>query len=160
MKKLVILSLCAMVLAGCNFKSKDLKAENDSLYNELALLHSEVNDMMKTFNEIQEGFRQINAVENRVDLQRGMIGEKADAREQIVSDIEFITRQMEENRVQIAKLQAQVKSGKTQSAELKKAVEALQVELNAKQERIEELQKELASKNVRIQELDNAITEL
>ena len=67
---------------------------------------------------------------------------------------------MEENKAQIAKLQAQLKNSKYNSTQMKKAVEALTAELNAKQQRIEELQTELASKNIRIQELDAAVSDL
>lgn len=164
MKKLAVLFVCVAMLASCDgFKggSKDLKAENDSLLIELNQRNAELDDMMGTFNEIQEGFRQINAAESRVDLQRGTITENsATAKQQIASDIEFITKQMEENKAQIAKLQAMLKSSKNNSAQLKKAVESLTQELNAKQQRIEELQAELASKNIRIQELDAAVSNL
>ena len=116
---------------------------------------------MGTFNEVQEGFRKINAAESRVDLQRGTITENsASAKQQIASDIEFISKQMEENKAQIAKLQAQLKNSNYNSAQMKKAVAALTAELNAKQQRIEELQTELASKNIRIQELDAAVSDL
>lgn len=164
MKKLAILIVCAAMLASCDgFKggSKDLKAENDSLLIELTQRNAELDEMMGTFNEIQEGFRQINDAESRVDLQRGTITENSSsAKQQIASDIEFITKQMEENKAQIAKLQAMLKNSKNNSAQLKKAVESLTQELVAKQQRIEELQAELASKNIRIQELDAAVSGL
>ncbi|WP_290389474.1 hypothetical protein, partial [uncultured Bacteroides sp.] len=76
------------------------------------------------------------------------------------SDIEFIRKQMEENKEQIAKLQSMLKNSKNNSAQLKRAVESLTQELVAKTQRIEELQAELASKNIRIQELDAAVTGL
>lgn len=163
MKKLAILVVCAAMLASCDgFKgSKDLKAENDSLLIELTQRNAELDEMMGTFNEIQEGFRQINNAESRVDLQRGTITENSSsAKQQIASDIEFITKQMEENKAQIAKLQAMLKNSKNNSAQLKKAVESLTQELVTKQQRIEELQAELASKNIRIQELDAAVSGL
>lgn len=164
MKKLAILLVCAAMLASCNGLgggSKDLKAENDSLLMELTQRNAELDEMMGTFNEVQEGFRKINAAESRVDLTRGTISENsATAKQQIASDIEFITKQMEENKAQIAKLQAMLKSSKNNSAQLKKAVESLTQELVAKQQRIEELQAELASKNIRIQELDAAVSGL
>jgi len=164
MKKLAVLIVCAAMLASCDgFKggSKDLKAENDSLLIELTQRNAELDEMMGTFNEIQEGSRQINDAESRVDLQRGTITENSSsAKQQIASDIEFITKQMEENKAQIAKLQAMLKSSKNNSAQLKKAVESLTQELVAKQQRIEELQAELASKNIRIQELDAAVSGL
>ena len=74
MKKLAILLVCAAMLASCNGLgggSKDLKAENDSLLMELTQRNAELDEMMGTFNDISEGFRQINAAESRVDLQRG-----------------------------------------------------------------------------------------
>lgn len=164
MKKLAVLFVCAAMLASCDgFRggNKDLKAENDSLLMELTQRNAELDDMMGTFNEVQEGFRKINAAENRVDIQRGTITENsASAKQQIASDIEFISKQMEENKAQIAKLQAQLKNSKYNSTQMKKAVEALTAELNAKQQRIEELQAELASKNIRIQELDAAVSDL
>ena len=164
MKKLAILLVCAAMLASCNGLgggSKDLKAENDSLLMELTQRNAELDEMMGTFNEVQEGFRKINAAESRVDLTRGTISENsATAKQQIASDIEFITKQMEENKAQIAKLQAMLKSSKNNSAQLKKAVESLTQELVAKTQRIEELQAELASKNIRIQELDAAVSGL
>ena len=163
MKKLAVLFVCVAMLASCDgFKggSKDLKAENDSLLMELNQRNAELDDMMGTFNEVQEGFRKINAAESRVDLQRGTITENsASAKQQIASDIEFISKQMEENKAQIAKLQAQLKNSNYNSAQMKKAVAALTAELNAKQQRIEELQTELASKNIRIQELDAAVSD-
>ena len=164
MKKLAILFVCVAFLASCDNKggNKDqLKAENDSLLMELTQRNSELDEMMGTFNEIQEGFRQINTAESRVDLQRGTITENAaSAKQQIASDIEFISKTMEENKSQIAKLQSMLKNSKNNSAQLKKAVEALTAELAAKTQRIEELQSELASKNIRIQELDAAVTGL
>lgn len=145
MKKLAVLFMCAAMLASCDFKggSKDLKAENDSLLMELTQRNAELDDMMGTFNEVQEGFRKINAAESRVDLQRGTITENSAAKQQIASDIEFISKQMEENKAQIAKLEAQLKNSKYNSTQMKKAVEALTAELKAKQQRIEELQTEL-----------------
>lgn len=164
MKKLAILIVCAAVFASCNNTggSKDqLKAENDSLVTALNQRNQELDEMMGTFNEISEGFRQINAAESRVDLQRGSVAEgSASAKQQIASDIDFIKKQMDTNKEQIAKLQSQLKNSKYNSAQLQKAVASLQAELAAKAQRIEELQAELAAKNIRIQELDDAVTGL
>lgn len=165
MKKLAFLLVCvATMMVSCDGitgGSKKLKAENDSLSTALAQRDAELDEMMSTFNDIQDGFRQINEAENRVDLQRGTISENsASARQQIASDIEFITKTMADNKAQIAKLQAQLKNSNTNSAQMKKAIAALQEELAAKTKRIEELQEELASKNIRIQELDTAVSNL
>ncbi len=164
MKKLVLpLMACAVLLTACDGLggSKRLQAENDSLQAVLNERNAELDEMMGTFNDISEGFRQINAAENRVDLQRGALTEGSlSAKQQIASDIEFIRKQMEENKQQIAKLQEQLKRSRTNSTQLKRAVESLTQELVEKTKRIEELQAELASKNIRIQELDAAVTTL
>lgn len=163
MKKLVFLMVTAAMLASCDAFTggKDLQAENDALKAELAERQTELDDMMSTFNDISEGFRQINEAENRVDLNRGAVGEGSrSAKEQIAADIEFIRKQMEANKQQIAELQAQLKNSKNNSAQLKKAIQNLQEELKAKTQRIEDLQAELASKNIRIQELDAAVAQL
>jgi SMC interacting uncharacterized protein involved in chromosome segregation len=165
MKKLAFLWVCvATMLVSCNGitgGSKKLKAENDSLSMALAQRNAELDEMMGTFNDIQEGFRQINEAENRVDLQRGTITENAaSVRQQIASDIEFITKTMSDNKEQIDKLRKQLRKSSTNSAQLEKAIEVLQTELAAKAMHIEELQKELESKNIRIQELDAAVSSL
>lgn len=165
MKKLVLLCACAALVASCDSFSgsnkNKLQAENDSLMMELTQRNAELDEMMGTFNEISEGFRLINAAENRVDLQRGAVAEGSKtAKQKITSDIEFIRKQMEENKEQIAKLQSMLKNSKYNSAQMKKAIDALNQELVSKAQRIEELQTELASKNIRIQELDAAVTDL
>jgi len=166
MKKLTFLLLVcvAVMMASCDGitgKSKKLETERDSLATALAQRDAELDEMMSTYNYIQEGFRQISEAENRVDLQRGTITENsASARQQIASDIEFITKTMEDNREQISKLQQQLKSSNTNSSQLKKTIESLTQQLAEKTKRIEELQQELASKNIRIQELDTAVSNL
>ncbi len=162
MKNVVILVGCALLLASCGNGAKNrLQSQNDSLMVELNQRNAELDDMMGTFNEISEGFRQINAAENRVELQRGSVAEGSlTAKQQIASDIAFIKKQMQENREQIEKLQQQLKTSKSNTAQLQKAVEALQQELAEKSQRIEELQAELAAKNIRIQELDSTVTQL
>ncbi len=165
MKKLVFLALCVAMLASCDGKKsgdKDhLKVENDSLLMELTQRNNELDEMMGTFNEIQDGFRQINAAESRVDLQKGNISENAaSAKQQITSDIQFISKTMEANKAQISKLKSQLRNSKNNSSQLKKAIENLTAELELKTKQIEELQTELAAKNIRIQELDDAVTGL
>ena len=120
MKKLAVLIVCAAVMASCDSFSggskNQLKAENDSLLMELTQRNAELDEMMGTFNDISEGFRQINAAESRVDLQRGAVAEGSlNAKQQIASDIEFIRKQMEENKEQIAKLQSMLKNSKMPS---------------------------------------------
>lgn len=163
MKKLVFLLVSAALLVSCDAitGSKNLKAENDSLAMELNQRNAELDEMLSIYNDISEGFHQINLAEHRVDLQRGAVTEGSlSAKQQIAADIEFIRKQMQENKEQIALLQEKLKKSQNNSAQLKRAVESMTRELVAKTQRIEELQAELASKNIRIQELDAAVSGL
>lgn len=67
MKKLVGVIVCGVIVASCDSFSggnkERLKAENDSLLMELTQRNAELDEMMGTFNDISEGFRQINAAE-------------------------------------------------------------------------------------------------
>jgi chromosome segregation ATPase len=167
MKKLTFLlaGIAIFLLSSCNSPKGENKNKmqtvNDSLVSELTKRNSELDDMMGTFNQIQDGFRQINAAQDRVDLTRGTISENAaSAKQQMAKDITFITKTMDVNKREIAKLQHQLKNSHSNSLQMKKAIEAMQAELVDKVKQIEELQAELAAKNIRIQELDNAVTGL
>ncbi len=163
MKKIVFSAFCiAALLTSCNNTGQNkeaLQAQNDSLVLELSNRDAELDEIMGSFNEIQEGFREINEAENRVDLQGGALESKSTT-EKIKEDIRFISEKLKSNREQIAKLEEQLKNSKYQSAQLRKAIKNLTAELNAKQQQIETLQAELASKNIRIAELDEAVTDL
>lgn len=161
-KGLLIILSCVVGLSACDFGGKSkVQAEKDSLALVLSQKEDELNEFWGVFNEIQEGFRQINIAENRVDLQRGSIMEQgATAREKIKEDMEFIAKTMNDNKAQIAKLEALLKNNKNASANLSKTLESLKAELAEKTNRISELQSELAAKNIRIQELDAAVSNL
>lgn len=162
MKKVVLLVMCvAGILTSCNNNNgqqEALKAQNDSLMLELSNRDAELDDIMGSFNEIQEGFREINAAENRVDL-NGAI-ENQSAANTIKEDIKFISEKLKDNRERIAKLESSLNSSTVKSAELQKAIKNLIAQLEEKQKQIETLQAELASKNIRIAELDEAVMDL
>lgn len=162
MKKVLFLSVCLALLTACGSGSKQeaLKNQKDSLMIELANRDAELDEIMGLFNEVQEGFRQINEAENRVDLQGGTLNERRSNSAQVKEDIRFISEKMQQNREQIAKLEEQLKNSNYNSSQLKKAIANLTKELEVKQQQIETLQQELASKNIRIAELDDAVTGL
>ena len=162
MKKLLLLSVCAIALSSCGEMKKNneaLKAQNDSLNVALAERDAELEGIMEAFNEVQEGFRLINEAENRVDLQAGTL-EGASAAQKIREDIRFISEKLQSNRTRIAELEEQLKNSKYASAQLKKTISNFKEELEAKSQQIETLQAELASKNIRIAELDDAVAGL
>lgn len=163
MKKLIVLSACvAALMASCGQMGNNqaLQSQNDSLKVALSERDAELDQIMGTFNEIQDGFRQINEAEGRVDLQRDARGEKMSASQKMKDDLLLISETMKQNREKLAQLQKQLKNSNYQSSQLKKAIVALERDLAEKAEQIKTLQAELAAKDIRIAELDDAVAGL
>ena len=108
MKKLFLVAcVAAFCLTGCNNGKNDSAAQNtaqaDSLNGIIAQKDSEINDLMGTLNEIEEGFQQISEAEHRVSLAKD--GEGVNKKQKLKEDIQFIADRMKQNRELIAKLQ-------------------------------------------------------
>lgn len=168
-KYLVLFVACLVVLTSCKDKkaeqaSNQLKQRNDSLISALNQRNGELDDVMGTINQVQEGFRQINAAEGRMDLQQGSAENSQSARQKLAQDIEFIKSTMQANKEKIASLREKMKNGKNDTAQLKELIESLQKQLEQQQQesaqKIKTLQDELASKNVHIAELDKTVSDL
>lgn len=161
MKKLIFFALCMLSMTACDNKKSDANTDNektDSLTRIIAQKDNEINDMLSTLNEIQEGFRQISAAENRVTLAKD--GETTNRASQIRNDMNFIAQTMKHNRELIAKLQKQAREGSIAAEQLKTTIENLTSELEERNKEIAVLRDELVQKDVRITELDQTVTTL
>ena len=154
--------LLALSVVACkDGKSSDLKetdARIDSLQKVIEQKDNEMNDVMATFNEIQEGFRLIEQAENTVTLMK--TGEQVNKEEQIRMSIRNIQQTMQHNRDLIARLQQQVREGSTRSEQLRRAIENLTQQLNDKNKELNKLRAELEEKDIHIAELDKTVEEL
>jgi chromosome segregation ATPase len=160
-KLLLIACLFTLALTGCkNNKTADLAglAQNDSLNKVIAQKDNEINDMMGTFNEIEEGFRQINDAENRVNLAKS--GEGANRSRMLKENVQFIAKRMQANRELINKLREQLKGSSLKGEQFKRAIENLLKELTEKDKQLQKLREELDSKDIHISELDETINNL
>lgn len=163
MKKLLFIACCAaFLLTGCKDGKNSADLANvqqaDSLNNIIAQKDNEINDLMGTFNEVEEGIRQINEAENRVALAKS--GEGANRRAQLKEDIQFIANQMKKNKELIAKLQKQLEGSSLQGTQLKKTIENLQKQLAEKDKQLQALREELDGKDIHIAALDESINNL
>ncbi len=162
MKKLFFVAcLAALCLASCkeNKTTPDMSAlQNDSLNSIIAQRDSEINDMMGTLNDIEEGLSQINEAEGRVALLKD--GEGASKKQQLKENIQFIANRMKQNRELLAKLQKQLASSSFQGEQLKKTIENLQKQLEEKDAQLQTLREELDKKDIHIAELDESINNL
>lgn len=162
MKKIIIALMAAGIITSCNDKANTKQALSDntvdSLIGVISQKDNELNDIMSTFNEIQDGFRQINEAEGRVNMERGN-NEKA-AKDDILESITFIRRTMEANKERIAKLKQQLKTSSFNADKLQGTIDNLSSELEKRAEQIAKLQKELEARDIHIAEQDKQITDL
>lgn len=164
MRKLWILSVVvsALMLFSCTEEKKTSQADQvamaDSLRKVIAQRDNEINDMMGTLNEIQEGFREINEAENRVTIEKN--GERADKAQQIRENIQFISSTMQRNRELIKKLRDQLRQSSFKGEELKTTIDNMMKQLAEKDEQLKQLRSELDAKDIHIAELDQTVTGL
>ena len=159
---ILVLGLALFALAGCKGEGKKtdlaIMEQADSLQKIISQKDNEINDMMETFNEIQEGLREINEAENRVSIVKD--GEGADKHRQMVENIQFISNTMKQNRVLMAKLRQQLRESSIKGDELRKTVEELVKQLDAKDQQLRQLRAELDAKDIHIAALDETINNL
>lgn len=163
MKQLKLFACLAFLLLGaCTGKksSPDLAnmEQNDSLQRIIAQRDSEINDMMSTLNEIQEGLSAIKQAENRLSIARE--GEGANKTAQIKENIKFIANTMARNRELMKRLQQQLRESRFNGDELRKTISNLTQQLDDKAQELQRLKAELDAKDIHIAELDEKIDNL
>ncbi len=163
MKKLLAFVLCMTALTACNQKGQNatdllVAQERDSLNRIITQKDNEINDMMGTMNEIEEGFRAINAAEDRVSLARQ--GEGASMKERIAENMQFIQQTMQQNRELISKLRNQLRQSSVKGDQLRRTLDNLTRQMEEKDTQIKSLMAELEAKNVQIGELTEQVSDL
>ena len=158
----LLFALALAVFASCGDNSKKQQVENfeqnDSLQKIISQKDNEINDMMETFNQIQEGLREINEAENRVNIVKD--GEGANKRRQIVENIQFIQSTMKQNRALIEKLRQQMRESSIKGDNMRKTIDELVKQLEEKDQQLRQLRAELDSKDIHIAELDKTVSTL
>lgn len=152
---LLVLGSCTEKKATPNVASME---QTDSLQRIIAQRDNEINDMMGTLNEIQEGLREINEAENRLSVAKN--GEGSSRSVQIKENIRFIANTMAHNRELIKKLQQQLRESRFGGDELRKTIESLTQQLDEKEQQLQKLRAELDSKDIHIAQLDEKISNL
>lgn len=163
MRKIFLFAIGMALLAGC--KQQGPKAEDvrmaqqaDSLNRIIQQKDHEINDMVATINDIEEGFRTINLAQNRVTVAQQ--GEGANAVERIRENIQVIQQTMEHNRELISKMRNQLRQSSVANEELRRTLDNLTRQMEEKDTQIKQLRAELEAKDVRIGELDAQVSNL
>lgn len=163
MKKLLFIVCCAaFMMTGCkdgkNTQDLSNAHQADSLNDIIAQKDNEINDLMGTFNEVQEGIRKINEAENRVALAKS--GEGVNNKQKLKEDIQFIADQMKKNKELITQLQKKLESSTLAATQLKKTIDELTAQLAEKEKQLQSLREELDNKDIHIAVLDETVNNL
>lgn len=163
MKKLFILAVAAIAFVGCTKDNKkqfeaELAQQRDSLNQIIEQKDIEINDMVGTLNDIEEGFRQINEAQGRVSVAQR--GEGANSAARIRENMEFIHSTMQQNRELINKLRVQLRSSSLNGEQLKRTLDHLTAQMETKDQELSQLRAELEAKDIHIAELDETIANL
>ena len=139
MRKLIIFAFLALAVTGCKQNNKQadeaLVQQIDSLRQVIAQKDNEINDVVGTFNDIEQGFREISEAQGRVTVSQN--GEGANAADRIRENMQFIQSTMQQNRELINKLRVQLRESTIKGEELKRTIENLTRLLQEKEAQIE-----------------------
>lgn len=163
MKKLIIVAASALAVVSCNqdaVKKAELAAtqQRDSLEQIIAQKDNEINDMMTTLSDIEEGFREITEAQNRVTLAKS--GEGTNTKQRITENMQFIQAAMKQNKELINKLKQQVRESTVKGDQLKKIIDNLTQQMEVKDQQLQALKEELDKKDIHIAELDEKVADL
>ena len=158
----MLVALSSLLMVGCGQQkaNKDLEmtALRDSLNQIISQKDNEIDGMMETFNDIEAGFREIDAAEGRVALARQ--GEGANAKERIRENMEFIKDAMARNKELINKLRQQLRESTIKGNALKTTIENMMKQIEEKDKKIQALIEELDAKDIHISRLDEEVANL
>ena len=163
MKKLIFVAAVAMAVTSCNndaVKKAELAAtqQRDSLEQIISQKDNEINDMMTTLSDIEEGFREITEAQNRVTIAKS--GEGTNTRQRIQENMQFIQSAMQQNKELINKLRQQVRESTVKGGQLKKIIDNLTQQMEIKDKQLQALREELDKKDIHIAQLDEQVADL
>lgn len=155
--------LCLFTLTACQQETKKaqdlaLSQQRDSLDKIIAQKDNEINDIIGTLNDIEEGFREINEAQGRVAVAKR--GEGASSAARIRENMQFIQSTMQQNRELIGKLRQRLRDSSINAEQLKRTIENMSAQLEEKTAEINKLRAELDAKDIHISELDEQIAGL
>jgi chromosome segregation ATPase len=163
MKKILLFAAGLMILASCAQEKPKVNnavtEQRDSLEQIISQKNTEIDDMMSTFNQIQDGLQAINEAENRVSLAKA--GEDSDnKKESMLENIRFIQTTMRQNRALVNKLRMQLRESSFSNSKLKSTIDELVSQMDAKDKQLQQLRAELDAKDIHIMQQDENIANL
>lgn len=163
MRKLVYAIVCTFAVVSCNQDAvkkaeQNAQKQRDSLEQIISQKDNEINDMMTTLSDIEEGFREITEAQSRVTLAKQ--GEGTNTMQRIKENFQFIQSMMKQNKELINKLKQQVRESSVKGSQLKKILDNLTQQMETKDQQLQALREELDRKDIHIAELDEKVASL
>lgn len=163
MKKIIlsfaIIGTLVSCIGGQQAPTTD-NSERDSLQSIISQKDEELNELMTSLSDIQDGFNLINEAEGRINTLSSANGETPDVAAEIQSNMEYIAEMMKSNRERISQLQAKLNASTIKSGKLKEQIDKLQAQYEEKVKEIADLKTQLASKDIQIKALSDTIMSL
>ena len=162
MKKYVFGAIIVAFTIACNQEEVDkLNQENANLESQTISKDSTINEMMATFNIIQENLDEIKRRENLVEINTDGDAERSLGRtEKINRDLQRINQLMIENKNLIASLNKKSKASGAKLSEFERMIANLNKRVKDKDGEISRLKEELEGMNFKVKELNQSIDEL
>lgn len=173
LKKIKIVFLLGIITSffACNTEEyenriSDLQQDSLETSNFSQEQAEQINDYMRSINEIQENLALIKEKENiiTVNFDKGNAELDETDQDRIIGDITLINNLLQENKQKVASLNSRLRKSNVKLTELEKLIENLALQIQAKDSEIADLQTQLANVNdqlkVLFDEYNNRVMEL
>jgi len=151
--QLVLVALVALFITSCQSKSNQivgLQLSNDSLKSVLYERDSLMNDMMETFNQIEQNLAFIKEQRNVIAVNSNNPEVEQNKKEQILQDVQDLANLLQESKTRLEKLSKQLKANGVKIASLDKHIADLSDSLLTRNSEVLSLTQELEKKNYEV----------
>jgi chromosome segregation ATPase len=162
---LVVVAVVEIISINKNYKKQkevnaSLETENDKLNNNLAGRDSVMNDMMATFDQIENDLSVIKQKRNIISIQSNDPEFRQDKKQSILKDIQMMNSLLDESKTRIAALSKKLKESGIKITGLEEKINSLAVALEARDSDINNLKRFLEEKDFRMAEMNKNLDSL
>tara|TARA_R110000868_G_scaffold275930_5_gene535582 strand:+ start:961 stop:1815 length:855 start_codon:yes stop_codon:yes gene_type:complete len=148
-----LISTCILILSACNQdKIDNLNKENSELSKLSQSQEESIEDMLGSFNQIQENLIEIKKRQGIIRVEAGDEN-NGNIADNISSDIETISQLMKQNEEMIANLNGKLRKSNIKMTQFERLIKNLNGQVDSKNQEIESLNKQLTDKKILIGQL-------
>ncbi len=123
-------------------------------------LEKEVNDYFETLNSVEQNIKKIKKRQEIISVNPLRETTPENIRGQVKEDMDYLSKLIENNQTELAKLQEQLNKSSLNLVGLKKTIANLTQELKNEKKKVKELGKILLQKNIQITQLEGKVDSL